>query len=60
MNETQTNETRVEEKQEVVEEKNSSFKELMQKNVSTLIGGILIGGVTLIFLLTLLIIWLAK
>lgn len=47
---------------QVVEEKaeQSSWKELMQKNVSTLLGGIIIGGVALLFLLTLLIIWLAR
>lgn len=54
------NETQVEEKEELKEEKENSFKDLMLKKVSTLVGGILIGGVTLIFLLTLLIIWLAK
>lgn len=37
-----------------------SLKELMQKKVSTLLGGIIIGGVALLFLLTLLIIWLAR
>ena len=60
MNETQVKETQVEEKEELKEEKENSFKDLMLKKVSTLVGRILIGGVTLIFLLTLLIIWLAK
>ncbi len=47
---------------ELVEEKaeQASFKEIMQRNVSTLLGGIVVGGVALVFLLTLLIIWLAS
>lgn len=38
----------------------NTLKSVMSKKVSTLIGGLLVGGVTLLFLLTLLIIWLAR
>lgn len=38
----------------------NSLKEILSKKVSTLVGGILIGGVALLFLLILLIIWLGS
>lgn len=58
MNERPINEENVEIQEEVSEK--PSFKELMFKEVSTLIGGILIGGTAALFLLILLIIALCK
>lgn len=43
--------------EEAEEKKSESF---LTKRVSTLIGGLAIGGVTLVFLLIILIMWLAK
>ncbi len=50
----------VEEVEEEVEETESEPKNFFAKRVSTLVGGLAIGGVTLVFLLIILIMWLAN
>ncbi len=38
----------------------TSLKEILSRKVSTLVGGLVVGGVALLLLLTILIIWLAS